>query len=97
MVTRNYRCPLGEIDLVVLDDRTIVFVEVKTRSGREHADPEDAVNPAKQRRMTRCAEYFLKKTGSQDRSCRFDIVAITADDEARIEIEHITDAFVPCW
>lgn len=94
IVTRNYRCPLGEIDLISLDDRTVVFVEVKTRTGREHADPQDAVNAAKQRRMTRAARYFIQQTGSHDRACRFDVIAITADN-GEMHIEHIPDAFAP--
>ena len=95
IVKRNYRCPTGEIDLIALDGATIVFVEVKTRSSREYADPQDAVTPAKQRRLTRSAKCFLAQTGSQERSCRFDVIAITLDDRKPLEIEHIQDAFPP--
>ena len=95
IVTRNYRCPTGEIDLVALDGRTVVFVEVKTRADREHADPQDAVNSAKQRRLLKSAEFFLRQTDSQDRPCRFDVIAITLDDDAEMKVEHITDAFAP--
>lgn len=92
-VTRNYRCPAGEIDLIALDGQTIVFIEVKTRRSREHADPQDAVNPGKQRRLWRSAQFFLQQTGSQDRPCRFDILAITLNAETKMEVEHIPDAF----
>ena len=95
IVTRNYRCPAGEIDLIALDGRTVVFVEVKTRADREHADPQDAVNPAKQRRLLRSAEFFLRQTQSQDRACRFDVVAIALDAGGNMQTEHIEDAFVP--
>jgi putative endonuclease len=50
LVARNYRCPIGELDLIFLDGKTVVFVEVKTRTGAEHADPQDAVNRGKQDR-----------------------------------------------
>lgn len=95
IVTRNYHCPTGEIDLIALDGRTVVFVEVKTRSDREHADPQDAVNSVKQRRLLQSAEAFLRHTDSQDRACRFDVIAITLDDNRNMQIEHIEDAFGP--
>ncbi len=95
VVTRNYRCPLGEIDLVALDDATVVFVEVKTRTGNDLADPQDAVTREKQRRLYRAAEFFLKQTRSQDRPCRFDVVAITLNDAGGMDVEHLVDAFVP--
>lgn len=94
IVARNYRCPLGEIDLIALDQRTVVFVEVKTRADRQHADPQDAVNLGKQQRLLRTARYFIQQTDSQDRACRFDVIAITAE-QAGTHIEHITDAFSP--
>lgn len=94
-VTRNYRCPAGEIDLISLDGDTIVFVEVKTRTGREHADPEDAVNPGKQQRIRRSADFFLRQTGSEDRQYRFDIVAVIVDNAGELMIEHFPDAFTP--
>jgi len=93
IVTRNYRCPLGEIDLIALDGKTVVFVEVKTRTANQHADPEESVTPAKQERIVRCAEFFLKQTGSDDRASRFDVVAITENDNKKMEIEHFVDAF----
>ena len=95
IVTRNYTCPVGEIDLIALDGQTIVFVEVKTRTDRDHADPHDAVNAGKQRRLWMAAQFFLRQTGSADRGCRFDVIAITLDDRRRMQIEHFPDAFVP--
>ncbi|UCD30770.1 MAG: YraN family protein [Planctomycetota bacterium] len=93
IVTRNYRCPCGEIDLIALDDKVVVFVEVKTRRAADHADPEQNVTPAKQQRITRSAEFFLRQTGSDDRLCRFDIIAITLSDAKKMDIEHFMDAF----
>ena len=95
IVTRNYRCPTGEIDLIALDGRTVVFVEVKTRTGGRHADPQDAVNPAKQQRLLRSAEFFLRQTHSEDRPCRLDVIAITLDEDGNMEVEHIKGAFGP--
>ena len=95
IVTRNYRCPMGELDLIALDGKIIVFVEVKTRTDSEHADPEENVNLAKQQRISRCAEFFLRQTGSDDRQCRFDVIAITMNHNTKMEIEHFMDAFTP--
>jgi putative endonuclease len=95
IVTRNYVCPLGEIDLVALDRKTIVFVEVKTRTGREHADPQDAVNAPKRQHITRVAEHFLRRTHAEDRQSRFDVVAITVTPDKQWHVEHLMDAFSP--
>jgi putative endonuclease len=97
IVCRNYRCPGGEIDLVALDDKTIVFVEVKTRTGREHADPEDAVNPAKRRHMIASAKYFIRQTNSHGRACRFDILALTVNQNGTLDVEHFPSAFTCSW
>jgi putative endonuclease len=94
-VVRNYRCPPGEIDLIALDGSTVVFVEVKTRASDEHADPQDAVTPAKQERMGRCARWFLRQTGSEQRVCRFDVLAIIRMPDGSYEFDHFIDAFTP--
>ena len=95
IVTQNYRCPPGEVDLIALDGTTIVFVEVKTRTGREHADPQDAVNIHKQQHIQRAAEFFLRQTHSEDRVYRFDVVALVLLPDGKQEIEHLIDAFTP--
>jgi putative endonuclease len=95
IVTRNYRSPIGEIDLVAVDGKTIVFVEVKTRTTTDHADPQDAVNAGKRERIARGAEYFLRQTRSEDRPCRFDILAITKNERGDLQVEHLLDAFTP--
>lgn len=95
IVTRNYLCRSGEIDLVALDGSMIVFVEVKTRASRDHEDPESAVTPGKQQRVVRAAQMFLRQTRSIGRACRFDIVAITGLPGGKLEIEHFINAFAP--
>jgi putative endonuclease len=95
IVCRNYRCPAGEIDLIALDGKIVVFVEVKTRSSDELADPADAVNLEKQRRLSRSARCFIQQTDSQDRACRFDVVTIVVQPDAKLDIEHYEDAFAP--
>jgi putative endonuclease len=84
----------GELDLVVLDRKTIVFVEVKTRQSALQGHPAEAVDNRKQRKLTRLAETFLKRYGLQELSARFDVIAITWPAEKWFPtIEHIKNAF----
>src|ERR1043165_1630549 len=61
IVARGDRAKLGEIDLVAVDQRTVVFVEVKTRSTHDAGHPAEAVDKHKQRRLTRAAQGFIKR------------------------------------
>ena len=85
---------LDEVDLVAVDGRTVVFVEVKTRRDQQHGHPAEAVGPDKQRRLARLARTFLKRHGLLDYPARFDVVAVTWPEHARRPtIEHIPNAF----
>jgi putative endonuclease len=98
---RNYRCPTGEIDLIVLDRstrrcggaETIVFVEVKTRSSDTYTDPQSAVDAEKQRRVRRVADYYLASRPVEGFNVRFDIVAIVIRPEEDPDIRYFPDAF----
>jgi len=92
LVERNYRCPAGEVDLIVLDGRVIVFVEVKTRSGDRFGSPFEAVEFRKQRKMARTAQFFLSQNGLHQRDARFDVVGISWPGGKPI-VEHIKNAF----
>jgi putative endonuclease len=92
LVERNYRCPLGELDLVVLDRRVVVFVEVKTRTGHAFGTPFEAVEFRKQRKMMQAAQYFLAQKGLQQRDARFDVVGISWPGHEP-SVEHIENAF----
>ncbi len=94
ILARGSRSALGEIDLVVLDGKSIVFVEVKTRRHGEAGHPSEAVDTAKQRRLTRLALGFLKRHALSERPVRFDVVAVTwPQDGRRPTIEHFPAAF----
>ena len=92
LVERNYRCPSGEIDLIVLDRRVVVFVEVKTRTGHAFGTPFEAVEFRKQQKMTQAAQYFLAQKGLQQRDARFDVVGISWPGRQPV-VEHIENAF----
>ncbi len=72
----NYRCRAGEVDIVAEEDGDIVFVEVKTRRGTAYGLPEEAVTPAKQRKLVTAAQSYLAAHGLLDTSWRIDVVAI---------------------
>ncbi len=94
IVARSDRMRLGEIDLVAVDNRTVVFVEVKTRRSHEAGHPADAVDEDKQRRLTRLALTYLKRHNLLEYPARFDVVAVTwADDLREPTIEHFEHAF----
>lgn len=92
IVEQNYRCRLGEIDIVAVDRKTICFIEVKRRSTDAYDRPEVAVHKRKQRKLSRVALHFLKKRGLLHVRARFDVVAIRRKGEEN-EVEHIRNAF----
>ncbi len=94
IVARNYRTPLGEIDIVARDGETLAFIEVKTRSSKAFGLPQEAVDRRKQRQLIRAAQVFLKAHGELDVPCRFDVVAVTTGRSARApEVTLIRGAF----
>jgi putative endonuclease len=94
IVAQGSRSQLGEVDLVAVDGRTVVFVEVKTRESLAGGHPAEAVNAEKQRRLTRLALAYLKRHDLLENPARFDVVAITwPADARRPTIEHFASAF----
>jgi putative endonuclease len=92
LVEKNYRCHGGELDLIVLDRRVVVFVEVKTRTGRGFGSPFEAVEARKQKRMIRAAQFFLTQKGLHQRDARFDVVGVSWPGRDPV-VEHIENAF----
>ncbi|MGA2061828.1 MAG: YraN family protein [Thermoguttaceae bacterium] len=83
-----------ELDIVAYRGKTIVFAEVKTRTSSDAGHPSEAVDPAKQRRLTKLAVTFLKRHGLLEYSARFDVIAVTwPADKRRPKIEHVENAF----
>jgi putative endonuclease len=96
LVERNYRCRGGEVDLIVLDRRVVVFVEVKTRTDYGFGSPLEAVEPRKQRRMIFAAQLFLHQKKLHERDARFDVVGISWPGTEPV-VEHIQNAFNILW
>jgi putative endonuclease len=92
VLERNYRTPLGEIDLIGRHRGALVFIEVKTRRSSRFGSPQEAVHPAKQERLRHLAEYYLQQRGLGDVAVRFDVVGILWQ-EGKPQIEVIEGAF----
>ncbi len=92
LVERNYRTRYGELDLIVRDGDTLVFVEVKLRSGTGFGDPLEAVTPQKQATIRSLAEQYLSEREPAFESVRFDVVGILVGGAAP-RLRHIEDAF----
>ena len=96
IVARGYRERFGELDIVAVERRTVVFVEVKTRVSSRGGHPAEAVDTDKQRRILLAALAFLKRNRLLECAARFDIVAVTwPEDQRRPVIEHFPNAFEP--
>lgn len=72
--TRNFRCRMGEIDLIMRDGETLVFVEVRLRAGGSYASAAESIDARKQRRIITAARFYL--SGRPERPCRFDCVLL---------------------
>ena len=76
IVERNWRCPIGEIDIIAEKDGRLVIVEVRTRRGDERGTPQESITPAKQARLIQAAQTYLQEHALDDRDWRIDVVAV---------------------
>jgi len=95
LLARNLSCPLGEIDLVMRDGSTLVFVEVRARQHRQYGGAAASVGATKQQRLVHAARFFLPTLTRQhcqgvEPACRFDVVAF--DDGAPVWLRGVIDA-----
>lgn len=93
VLSRNWRCREGELDLVVTDRHRLVVCEVKTRAGVGFGAPAEAVTPAKAARIRRLTAAWL--TAHRVRWCeiRFDVVAVVCPPEGAASVDHLQGAF----
>jgi putative endonuclease len=92
IAARNWRCPLGELDLVCWHGDTLVFVEVKARTSAVAGAPEDAVDFRKRKQLIRLANFYLAQRHRGDVPCRFDVVGIDLGGVFP-RIRHLRSAF----
>lgn len=92
-IVRNYACKLGEIDLIMEDARSLVFVEVRYRKQITYGSPFESVNFSKQQKLIKTAKHYLQKQRSYcTQACRFDVVAIVKQAES-YNVDWLKDAF----
>jgi putative endonuclease len=94
LLARKWRCPTGEIDLLMRDGATLVFVEVRTRRGDRLGVAEESVGRAKQAKLIALAYTYLEASGTPENvAWRIDVVALNIDRAGRIaQLQHIRDA-----
>lgn len=96
ILCRNYRCRLGEIDIIAQDSDNLVFIEVKTRTSNLFGSPAAAVTIHKQRQILKVAQLYLQEHKLEDSPVRFDVVSVIIDKHNKKQIEIITNAFEHC-
>ncbi|NLY85247.1 MAG: YraN family protein [Tissierellia bacterium] len=91
ILATNYRKKQGEIDIIALDEDTLVFIEVKTRTGINFGYGFEAVNRKKQDRIIKSSYIFIKENNYYDYQLRYDIIEIYLTE--KIKVNHIENAF----
>ena len=96
IITTNYRCMFGEIDLIARYGGVLIFIEVKTRTSTNFGAPTAAVTYRKQVQISKVAHHYLVTHHKEDSDARFDVVSILSQKGEKTEIKHITNAFEFC-
>jgi putative endonuclease len=89
----RFRVGHAEVDLVVRRDRTVAFVEVKTRASLRWGAPAESVGWRKRRAVARVAECWRLRCGRAGDEYRFDLVAVQREEDGRWTVEHVADAW----
>ena len=96
LIERNFRCRLGEIDIIAADGECLAFVEVRYRGTGSFSSAGPTVDRRKQSKLIRAASlYVARRANASNQVMRFDVVAIDADETGNFSIEWIRDAFRP--
>jgi putative endonuclease len=94
LLAQNWRCKLGELDLVMLDADTVVFIEVRYRRYSAWGGAIESVDARKREKLSRAAQHFLQQESRWAKyPCRFDVIAINADSQAPAQLDWIQNAF----
>jgi putative endonuclease len=92
LITRNFRCRMGEIDLIMQDKVELVFIEVRYRQSNDFGGAIDSIDKHKCHKMVKTASYYLQQNAVADESpCRFDVMIVYSVERERLE--WIQDAF----
>ncbi len=89
LLDHNWRCPVGEIDLVLREGKTLVICEVKTRTSNDYGTPHEAIDRAKIDRLRRLASAWLRVHSARPDGIRIDLVAVLRPRNGEPEIDHV--------
>ena len=89
ILDRNWRCKIGEIDIVALDGSSVVVCEVKTRGGYGFGSPLEAITAAKAARLRRLAGCWLADQSGHPNEIRFDLIGVVQTGRGAAEVEHL--------
>ena len=93
LLERNFRSPLGEIDLIMRDKNTIIFCEVRSRKNKHFLDPIETIDYRKRNKIIKTSQFFIQRTLSSNKfDFRFDVITLTGRDN-NSKIEWFKDAF----
>jgi putative endonuclease len=93
VLSRNWRCREGEVDLIATDGQRLVVCEVKTRSGTGYGEPSEGVTPAKAARIRRVTAAWLRAYRVGWCEIRFDVLAVLCPQDGPVTVEHLQGAF----
>lgn len=93
IIHRNYRCKIGEIDIIAEKGEFLVFIEVKTRSARSNVNPLISITSKKRNKLRQLAEFYISKYGEYQKQPRLDVIAVTFSNDGNFYLEHIENAF----
>jgi putative endonuclease len=95
LLSRNYLCRYGEIDLVMIDRKSLVFVEVRYRDHQGWGNALESIDQRKQRRLRLTASHYLLQHAQwRNHACRFDVLGIHKDNTGRYHYDWIANAFI---
>ncbi|MFO8191162.1 MAG: YraN family protein [Bacillota bacterium] len=91
IIETNYRCTIGEIDIIAREGKTLVFVEVRTKTGTAYGRPEESIDLRKARQLRRLVFFYLQQKKLNSTSCRLDLIAVMLDKKemAAQELKHL--------
>lgn len=94
LIQKNFRCKLGEIDLIAKDGHIVVFVEVRTKTSTLYGPAYNSVTPRKQKQVKRVALFYISQHNLVNTQFRFDVIGITLNAETgAYHLDHIQNAF----
>ena len=93
ILEKNYKCKLGEIDVIARRTGRLAFVEIKTRTSAQFGTPQEAVDPRKQEKIFKLAQWYMKEKRLEKVPVAFDVVAVLWEEGQTPEMRLIADAF----